>query len=676
MAKLILDPLGSDIDRDDELFRANFKHMAHLDQQLIRRRQEVKDGWGEKYHERVHAKKKLGVYERIEALADSPKDIRLINTFVNYNLEFGDPPHQKTSPSAGVITCFVRVNQRWIIVIANDNSVASGSWWPKTPEKIIRAQEIALKLKLPVVYFVDCSGLFLPEQSATFPGKSGAGHIFKMNSLLNAHGVPQIAGVCGDCIAGGGYMPLISDRVFMTEEAYMVIAGAALIKGAKSQNLSSHDIGGPRIHVHLSNCADERVPDDHALIKKIREEIAQLPSSAVNFYRGRHAASAPRYAGEELTGLVPWSPKHNYDIRQVLARLVDDSLFYEFDKKLGQEVICGVARVSGLYLGFLANAQDLFKHPDNPHQQRAGGILYREGVKKLSRFARALNDDGIPLVWLQDVSGFDVGLEAEKQGLLAYGSSLIYANSTHETPMMTVLLRKASGAGYYAMAGMPYDPILQLSTPVARLAVMEGQTLAVGAFHTKLDDNFNIATTNIEERRFIEQGMADVSARIEQDMDPYKAASNMDTDEIISVTEIRDYLSCFAESCYQAIGYRRIKNSRIWSLFDFDHLQENFKQEKLTKIEVTNSELSANAQVISSLLDGMFYLSPSPADPAFVQDGERIVPGQTVGLIEVMKCFYPVKYEGTVPALIKSIRVKSASAVSAGSVLFEIAESK
>lgn len=676
MAKLILKPIGSPVDCQDGAFQANLKGMLALDEELARRRENLKAGWGEKYQERVRAKNKLTAHERIRALADAPDEIIDVNSFVNFDISFGDENNQKTSPSAGVLTAFVRIHDRWAIVIANDNTVASGSWWPRTPEKIIRAQEIALRLKLPVVYLVDCSGLFLPEQSATFPGKTGAGHIFKMNSLLNAQGVPQIAGVCGDCIAGGGYMPLISDRVYMTEQAYMVIAGAALIKGAKSQNLSSHDIGGPRVHVHLSNCADERVPDDEALIKKIREEIARLPHSAVNFYRAGNAHRLPKFSSEELRGLLPISPKVGYDMRQILARLVDDSLFYEYDAELGQEVICGIARVSGLYMGFLANAQDLFPHPHNHGQQRAGGILYREGVKKLARFARACNDDGIPMVWLQDVSGFDVGLEAEKQGLLAYGSSLIYANSTHQTPMMTVLLRKASGAGYYAMAGMPYDPVLQVSTPISRLAVMEGQTLAVGAFHTKLDDNFQIAASDPAEARAIERGMAQVSARIEADMSPYKAASHMDTDEIVSVVELRKYLSCFAECCYQAIGYRRIKNPRIWSLYDFDqdiakpqaHIQDAKASTKVESQTVADSD-----HVIVSPLDGMFYLAPSPQEAPYVKVGQTITPEQTIGLIEVMKCFYPVKYQGAKPVVIKSINVSSASPVMSGSVLFELA---
>lgn len=568
MAKLLFEPIGSAIDIHDESLKKNHASMMVHENKLKEKRQTVADGWGPTYKNRVKSKNKLTAHERILMLADHADDIFPINTFVNDGLLFGDDDQKKSSPNAGVITAFVKISHRYVVIIANDNTVASGSWWPKTPEKIIRAQEIALKLRLPVVYLVDCSGLFLPEQGATFPGKSGAGHIFKMNSLLSDQGIPQIAGVCGDCIAGGGYMPIISDRVYMTEQAYMVIAGAALIRGAKSQNLSSHDIGGPHIHVHLSNCADERVPNDEALCEKIKQEINKLPTTAIDYYRGGSIATLPKFSLNEINFLVPSSHRESYDIRQVLARLIDNSLFFEFEPDSGQEIVCGIARVSGLYVGFLSNSLELFAHPSKAEQQRAGGILYPEGVKKLSRFCRMLNDDGIPMCWMQDVSGFDVGIEAEKLGLLGYGSSLIYANSTHQTPMMTVLLRKASGAGYYAMAGMPYDPVLQISTPIARLAVMEGQTLAIGAFHTKLDDNFAIATDNPLEREKIEKGMAQVIARIESDMDPYKAARQMDTDEIVTMAEIRKYLVCFAECCYQSIGYRRIKNPRIWSLHD------------------------------------------------------------------------------------------------------------
>ena len=273
MAKVILHPIGTPVEdsADEKAYAANLERMEELNALLGNRRDEVRQGWGDEYVQRVHAKGKLTTWERIDLLKDSGTTVFPINTFVNYGLEFGKPP--RTSPAAGVITAFVRVHGRLTVVIANDNTVASGSWWPLTPEKIERAQEVGLRLRVPVIYLVDCSGLNLPEQSKTFPGRTGAGYIFKMNSLLSANGVPQIAGVLGDCIAGGGYMPIISDKLFMTEQAYMVIAGAALVKGGKAQQITSLSIGGPDVHVHLSNCADERVPDDTIMIKRIRQEI-------------------------------------------------------------------------------------------------------------------------------------------------------------------------------------------------------------------------------------------------------------------------------------------------------------------------------------------------------------------------------------------------------------------
>jgi 3-methylcrotonyl-CoA carboxylase beta subunit len=568
MAKVFLHPIGAPVPDvvADSTYRANLDRMTVLNKLLQDRRDEVHAGWGKTYIERVHAKGKLTTWERIEQLQDPGSRVFPINTFVNYGVTFGDPP--RTSPAAGVITAFVRVQDRITVVIANENTVASGSWWPMTPEKIERAQEVALKLKLPVIYLVDCSGLFLPEQARTFPGKLGAGYIFKMNSLLSASGVPQIAGVLGDCIAGGGYMPIISDKLFMTEQAYMVIAGAALIKGGKSQNITSLSIGGPDVHVHLSNCADERLPDDRAMIARIRAEVAKLPSSGAAYYRHQFAPAPPRFSSIEINGLLPADHRVVYDVRQIIARLVDSSLFWEILPHVGEEMVTGIARIGGLYVGIIANNQQLTPHPEMRERSRPGGILYREGIAKISQFSRTCDSDGIPILWLHDVSGFDIGMEAEKHGLLGYGSSLLYTNSTNSVPMITVLLRKASGAGYYAMAGRPFEPIVQISTPITRLAVMEGRTLAIGAFRTKLDDNFQILTRDPAEREQVEAAMREVEGRIEADMDPYKSASRMDTDEIVPLHELRDYLEVLVEMCYQGSGFRRVKNPRIWSMHD------------------------------------------------------------------------------------------------------------
>jgi acetyl-CoA carboxylase carboxyltransferase component len=577
MAHVPLHPIGSPRAKvcDTQTFGEYGEKVDTLESKLQDKRDQVHGGWGQKYVDRVHKKGKLTARERLAMLADEGSEVFEIGTFVNDGQKFGERGLE--SPGAGVVTAFAQIEGRWAMVIANDNTVASGSWWPRTPEKIERAQTMALRLRLPTVYLVDCSGLFLPEQSKSFPGATGAGHIFKMNSLLSAAGVPQLAGVFGDCIAGGGYMPIISDRVYMTEQAYMVIAGAALIKGAKSQKLSSLDIGGPEVHVHQSGCADVRVPDDETLIKCLRGELARLPSSGADYYRGDAGPVDPNFPAHEIKGILPPDHREAYDVEELLARLCDQSLFWEVLPQVGEEMMCGVGRVNGLYCGFIANRQGLIGDPEHPEAQRPAGILYRAGIAKIAAFSRACNADGIPIVWLQDIAGFDVGVEAEAQGLLGYGSSLIYTNSTNEVPMFTVLLRKASGAGYYAMAGLPYDPVVQLSTTVSRQSVMEGRTLAIAAYNTKLDDDFEIVTEDPKERAEIEAGMAQVAERIEADMDPYVAASQMDTDEVIKLEELRPYLAALVEMSYQGTGYRRIKNPRIWSLHDLDILTQGVR---------------------------------------------------------------------------------------------------
>lgn len=577
MAHVPLRPIGEPRERALEASdaRRNADALAPRLRTLADRRAEVRAGWGADYAARVRQKGKMTAWERVAAFADAGAPLHPFGTFVNWGVEFDQAGKKLKAPGAGVVTALARVEGRWVVVIANDNTVASGSWWPQSPEKIQRAQELALRLRLPVAYLVDCSGLFLPEQARSFPGRTGAGAIFRMNSALSAAGVPQVAGVFGDCIAGGGYMPIISDRVYMTEQAYMVIAGAALVKGAKSQKITSLDIGGPEVHVHQSGCADERVPDDAACLRALRAEIARMPTSGADFRRGGVAAAEPAFPAAELDLLFPPDHRTVYDVRQVIARLVDRSLFWEVLPHRGREMLTGIGRVGGLYAGFIANVQEPVPDPEQRGKSKPGGILYREGIAKIATFARACHEDGIPLVWLQDIAGFDIGAEAEAHGLLGYGSSLIYANSTCQNPVFTVLLRKASGAGYYAMAGLPYAPLLQLATPLARLSVMEGRTLAIATYNTKLDDDFNIAATDPAERAAVEQGMAAVEARIEADMDPYLAASRRDVDEIVTPAELRPWLACLIEAAYQAQGARRIKNPRIWSLHDLAVLAED-----------------------------------------------------------------------------------------------------
>jgi len=681
-----LTPIGSPRARaiDERLYAEHLERVRALEDRLRAERAEVERGWGDKYIDRVHAKGKLTARERVARLIDPGSPIHEVGTFVNHGEVF---PGDQRSPAAGVVTAFVRVEGRWCMVIANDNTVASGAWWPRTPEKIQRAQMMALRLRLPTIYLVDCSGLFLPEQSRSFPGARGAGHIFKMNSLLSAAGVPQIAGVLGDCIAGGGYMPIISDRVYMTEQAYMVIAGAALIKGAKSQKMTSLGIGGPEVHVHQSGCADERVPSDEVLIECIRREVARLPGSAADYYRGGVGACEPLHPAREIAGLLPPDHREAYDAHELLARLCDQSLFWEVMPNVGEEMITGIARIGGLYAGLIINRQGLIDDPEHPGSRRPAGILYRGGIAKVSAFSRACNDDGIPIIWLQDISGFDIGVEAERHGLLAYGSSLIYTNSTNSVPMFTVLLRKASGAGYYAMNGLPYDPVVQLSTCLSRLSVMEGRTLAIAAYNTKLDDDFEIATSDPDERRKIEAGMRQVEARIERDMDPFVAARQMDTDEIVELGALRDWLVALVEMAYQATGYRRIKNPRIWSMHDLGVLTAAATRAGAAASETAGRAAApaptgrAAAEVAEGVLavrapsSGRFWARPSPDRPPFVAPGDVVTAGQTVCLLEVMKTFNRITYGGPdLPerARVTAVRPADGDDLAGGDVILEL----
>ncbi len=751
MARILVHPVGHELDslvgekeRDAAVARSE-----RLDGALREKLDVVHEGWGQSYVDRVHEKGKLTTWERIHALVDEGTEVFEVGTLVNWGRDF--PGSKRQAPGAGVVTCFARIHGRWTVVIANDNTVASGAWWPLSPEKIERAQSMALKLRLPVVYLVDCSGLFLPEQSRSFSGRTGAGHIFAMNSKLADAGVPQLAGVFGDSIAGGGYMPIISDRVAMTESAYMVIAGAALIRGAKSQKLTSLDIGGPEVHVHQSRCADVRVPDDPAAIRFLRDEVAKLPTTAAAFYRHGAEPAPPRFPATDLDALFPVDPRQGYDVHEVLARLVDLSLFHEVLPGIGRELVTGVGRVGGLWVAFITNRQGIIDEPGIG--KRPGGVLYREGIAKISAFARACDADGIPIVWLQDISGFDIGVQAERLGLLGYGSNLIYANSTPSNPVFTILLRKASGAGYYAMSGMPYEPIVQLSTPITRLAVMEGRTLAIAAFNSKLDDDFEIATQDPEERAAIEAGMAKTAARIEADMDPVAAAARMDTDEVVPLSRLRAWLEVLVEAAWQSAGSRRTKNPRIWSLHDLEVLAgpralgaAAARHARLDGDDVvcptvgtwtpavgdgmalrpdmvlghvaTAGELrpvlapravhGAVVQVLpagapvdagtvlcrqgSTVLadgdapaarkasdvpdgvvevkadtDGTFYARSEPGAPAFVEAGASVGAAATLGLVEVMKTFTPVK--APVAGTVEKVLVGDGESVEAGQTL-------
>jgi biotin carboxyl carrier protein len=478
--------------------------------------------------------------------------------------------------------------------------------------------------------------------------------------------VPQIAGVFGDCIAGGGYMPIISDRVYMTEQAYMVIAGAALIKGAKSQKLSSLDIGGPEVHVHLSGCADVRVPDDETALALIRAR-SQAPLAAVDFYRHGAGAAPPA----DAASCAACSPATTAHLRreQVLARLVDRALFWELCPSAAARRWVGVGRVGGLY-GLRHQPPGPDRRPRAPRREAPRRHPLPRGHRQGRAFSRACNDDGIPLVWLQDISGFDIGVEAERQGLLGYGSNLIYTNSTNSVPMFTCSCARPRARATTPWR-LPYEPVVQLSTPITRQSVMEGRTLAIAAFNTKLDDDFEIVTPGPGRAREDRSRHARTEKRIEADMDPYKSG--------------------------RPDGHRRDRRARRAPRLPRRPRRELPKHRLPPLPPCTTSPATGSADEEPAHLDrrplhdlgklvfraptaGRWYTRPGPGKPALIEVGTEVRTGQAVGLIEVMKTFSRLHYnggerggEGLPPlARIKAILIKDEEDVAAGDALFEV----
>ena len=502
------------------------------------------------------------VDRRVEALADEGTPILPLMDFAHYGdvFEFTE----REASRAGLLEAIITVRGRKVLVAANDVRVAAGAWWPLSPKKIQRIQKMALVLHVPVIYLVECSGLYLPEQAASFPGADGAGAIFRMQAELSMAGIVQLAAVFGDSVAGGGYMPIISDCVVMTERANIFIGGAAIAAGAKNAFLPA-SAGGPDVQVHLSGSADERVPDDACAILRLREWVSLLPTSAANFYRISDDIP-PRYPIEDLYSCIPENPGIPFDMHEVIARLVDGSLFAEISMATGTEIIAGIGHVHGLPVGIIANQTQ--HSVGETGELRPASILYREGIEKMTRFARDCAANGIPLLWIQDVAGFDIGYDAEKAGLLRLGAGLLYQNAENASnglPQMTILLRKASGAGYYAMAGLPFENTLQISTALAREQVMEPSTLARAMFGRKIQKLENTPDFEGRDARLhsMKARMEALKQKVSEESSVIYAASHLATDEIVELSSLPEYIRAFLEMCYQSTHLKH-KNARIW----------------------------------------------------------------------------------------------------------------
>ena len=454
--------------------------LRELTDQLHQLEARLRTGGGPDKIDRQHQQGKLTARERIKLLLDRDSYMQEIGLLVAYDQYDGG------APGAGVVTVVGRVEGREVVVVANDATVKAGSWWPETIKKILRAQEIAMRSRVPIIYLVDSAGVNLPYQGGVFPGQYGASRIFYYNSIMRRYlKVPQISAVMGPCIAGGAYLPALSDIIIMVEgTSFMGLGGANLVKGATGQTIDNETLGGARTHNELSGVAHYRVADDQSCIEKIREFVSELPK--------RPSASVPEQSveplrpAEELYDIIPEDHRQPYDVRKVFECLLDDGHLDEFQADYAKEMITGHARIAGIQVGVIANHRGMVRMPGGK-PPRFGGIVYTESAEKVAYFIETCSRHQTPLLFIQDVSGFMVGPDAEHSGIIRAGAKFVEAMATATVPKIVLTLNHASGAGYYAMAGQGFDPDFIYSWPTGRMGVMEGDSAVQAVFGSQLE---------------------------------------------------------------------------------------------------------------------------------------------------------------------------------------------
>jgi len=428
-------------------------------------------GGGKKAIERQHAKGRLFVRERIKQLLDPESAWLEIGQWAGWEMydSWGG------APGAGVVCGIGTIAGRRHMVIANDATVKAGAFFPATTKKVLRAQRIAMQNHLPLVYLVDSAGVFLPLQEDVFPDDDDFGRIFRNNAVISASGLGQIAAIMGNCVAGGGYLPVLCDKLLMTDGSGLYLAGPALVKSAIGQEVSSEALGGAEMHAQVSGTIDYRDPTDEACLERLRRLVALVhPDPAeppAPFARG--PATTPKRPGTDLYDLVSPNSRDEYEVRDVLDCIVDAGSFDEYKAEYGQSVVCGTARIGGFPVGIVANQHHRVRPADGPIQ--FGGVLYVDSAEKAARFVMNCNQDWLPIVFLQDVNGFMVGRDSEREGIIKAGAKLVNAISNSRVPKLTVLIGGSYGAGNYAMCGKAFDPRMIFAWPTARCAVMGGE---------------------------------------------------------------------------------------------------------------------------------------------------------------------------------------------------------
>ncbi|UAB80238.1 acyl-CoA carboxylase subunit beta [Marixanthomonas sp. SCSIO 43207] len=530
-------------------FNKNEDHNKLSVSDLKKKLTKVKLGGGQKRIEKHHAKGKMTARERIDYLLDNKKPSIEIGAFA------GDGMYEEHGgcPSGGVVVKIGYVKGKQCIVVANDATVKAGAWFPITAKKNLRAQEISIENKLPIIYLVDSAGVYLPMQDEIFPDKEHFGRIFRNNAVMSSMGITQIAAVMGSCVAGGAYLPIMSDEALIVNKTGSIfLAGSYLVKAAIGESIENEELGGAKTHCEVSGVTDYKAEDDKDALETIQNIVSKIGDFDKAGFN-REKAAKPKEDPKEIYGILPKSRTEQYDMREIIKRLVDDSDFEEYKEGYGQTILTGYARIDGWAVGIVANQRKLVKTTKaktKPSEMQFGGVIYSDSADKATRFIANCNQKKIPLVFLQDVTGFMVGSKSEHGGIIKDGAKMVNAVSNSVVPKFTIVVGNSYGAGNYAMCGKAYDPRLIAAWPSAELAVMSGNSAAKVLLQIEtasLKKQGKEITPEVEKELFDK-----IKKSYDEQISPYYAAARIWTDAVIDPLDTRKWISMGIEAANHA----------------------------------------------------------------------------------------------------------------------------
>ena len=525
-------------------FNKNEDQYKQAVERLRAREVKTRLGGGQKKIDEQHQKGKLTARERIDYLTDKGSQ------FLEIGLFTGDGMYREYGgcPSAGVVTGIGYIHGRPCAIAANDATVKAGAWFPITAKKNLRIQEIAMENRLPIVYLVDSAGVFLPMQDEIFPDKEHFGRQFRNNAIMSSMGIVQIAAIMGSCVAGGAYLPIMSDEAMIVDKTGSIfLAGSYLVKAAIGEEIDNETLGGATTHCEISGVTDNKFPNDQACLDYIRSLFSKLGHNALAGF-DRAPSQPPREDTNELYGIIPSDRVKPYDTYEVIERLVDNSEFDEYKALYGKTLICATARIDGWAVGIIANQRKVVKTKKGEMQM--GGVIYSDSADKAARFIMNCNQRKIPMVFIQDVSGFMVGSKAEHGGIIKDGAKMVNAMSNSTIPKFTIIIGNSYGAGNYAMCGKAYDPRLIAAWPSAQIAVMSGASAA----KTLLQIRVNAMKAKGEKLTKAEEEslLKEITDRYNEQLSPFYAASRLWVDAIIDPLETRNFISMGIEAASHA----------------------------------------------------------------------------------------------------------------------------